>query len=174
MGSLQEALQKVGMAKGVITTPAFEKEYFNGVIPVAEEKMGVLIFDVYPGDVPEDVQVVSMAGGVMGAPAQDEVRRCRFATLDFESFLEQTSIVTVSVVGNRDKYCRVYVNYEMDTTRPGFNYWANTSYERLVRKLGTMVWEKSAVYYGTKTRVTFSGRRSNTREPDLRLYFERG
>lgn len=173
MGSLQEALLKVGMVGKETITPAIERGYFNGVIQIHKEKMGVLVFEAYPDEVPDDIQVISMSGGGTGASGKRDVHRHRFASIDFESFLECVSVVSVNVVGDRTKYCRVYVNYEVDTARPGFNYWSNTSYEQLVRKLGALVWEKAVVQYGTKTRVTFSGRRLYSGKPDLRYYFER-
>lgn len=176
MPSLQEAFLAKGLVRELPKVESYDT-YFDRVVPVVPGEEGVVCLDARISDIPEGVQIHTPSGGSGGVQPQQASSRQRLAwgKLDLESFLKCASVISINVVSDGNKFCRVYINHEVDDTRPGFNAWAGSAYEELVRKLASHVYEVCIVYWGpVKTRVVLTGNRSLKRTPDNEISFSAG
>ena len=137
-------------------------------VVLADDEHGVLIFHLWENKIPEGVQVQSASA----APAMPKVpaaevtsEKVEHVRLSIDSFLERCSITTISVLRQSNGYCKVYVNFEVDPTRPGYNSWGNAKpYKDLVRGiLFDQKYESAKINRaGKKVSVVFSDRRAKT------------
>lgn len=119
-------------------------------VAVALGNHGVLIFHVMRDKIPQGVQVIHQCGGtpvltpsVLAAASSDET--LKNVRLGFDSFLECCSVTTVVVSEGQNGYCRVYVNWEVDPTRPGYNSWGEETYRFFLRGLFNEVYKTAKI-----------------------------
>src|SRR3989338_8622945 len=111
-------------------------------VAVASDERGVLIFHIPTSKVPEGIQILrAVGGGVTPTPkatveeAPDQCEKLKNTRLGFDSVLAMCSIADVVVYEGANEYCRVYVNWEIDPARPGYNSWGETEYKMFLRSL---------------------------------------
>ena len=111
-------------------------------VAVASDERGVLIFHIPTSKVPEGIQILrAVGGGVTPTPkatveeAPDQCEKLKNARLGFDRVLAMCSIADVIVSAGANGYCRVYVNWESDPSRLGYNSWGETAYKPFLRSL---------------------------------------
>lgn len=171
MASLQEALA----SRLHIATLQDVRTFTSAGITVTPSREHVIIFDVAIADVPEELHrsIIPAAGGASVAakvPTERVVEKYRWAFIDASNFIAVCSVKSVHMSGLNSEYCRVYLNYEVNSKHLGFNFWAG--YEDFLRSLFATAFETcKSRSDDAKISLLFAGGRSKKRSPETTIYF---
>ena len=147
-------------------------------VAIAPDNVGVLIFHLWKNKIPDGIQVLAAGGGTPApksatatevGPSSDVT--LKNARLGFDSFLATCSISNPVVSEGQNGYCRVYVNWEVDPARTGYNSWGGGVYQMFLRALFNETYATAKIRReGKKVSVRFSDKHAE-RSAEAKIEF---